>query len=146
MPMVTTKRWELVHNWSSEEWDHQGIWTDAKMQDEINSLDEFRAENVPSMTLKQLVETILTSGIVRKGNVEFNFHNLKVVFGTWSHLTTNCKEYGRYWVAQDESYLACLVDEHRKCNGENKQCKEYNPMINCKPLEELLKTEKVQFT
>lgn len=144
--MVTTKRWELVHNWSSEEWDHQGIWTDAKMQDEINSLDEFRAENVPSMTLKQLVETILTSGIVRKGNVEFNFHNLKVVFGTWSHLTTNCKEYGRYWVAQDESYLACLVDEHRKCNGENKQCKEYNPMINCKPLEELLKTEKVQFT
>jgi len=145
MPMVTTKRWELVHDWNSEEWDHQGAWTNEKMQDELDSLDEFRAENVPSMTLKDLVKQIMTSGIVRKGNVEFNFSGLKGIFHSWSHLTTNCKEYGRIWVAQDESYLACMIDEHRKCDGENKQCKEYKPMINCKTLEELLETEKIQF-
>jgi hypothetical protein len=143
MPMVTTKRWELVHEWVSEHW-KEG-WTNERMQNELDSLDEFRAENFPSMSLKKMVETILTNGIVRKGNVEFNFSNLKAVFGTWIHFTTNCEDYGRIWVAQDESYLACLVDEHRKCNGENKQCKEYKPMINCKSLEELISEEKVQF-
>ena len=144
MPMVTVKRWELVHEWVSEHW-KEG-WTNEKMQDELDSLEEFRVENIPSMTLKKLVEEIITNGVVRKGNVEFNFSALKSAFHSWIHLTTNCEEYGRIWVTQDESYLACLVDENRKCNGDNKKCKNYKPMINCKSLEELIETEKVQFT
>ena len=147
MPMITTKRWKTVHNWSSEDWDHQGAWTNEKMQDELNALDEFRSSNFPfEVSLKKLVLMIQKDAFLNKGNIEYNFLDLQSVFNIWIHLSTNCKSYGRYWVAQDESYLACLVDENRKCDGENRQCKDYKQMINCKTLEELLKEEKVEFT
>jgi hypothetical protein len=146
MPMITTKRWELVHSWKSGSWELEGAWTNEKMMDEINVLDEFRVQNLPSISLKELMGAILEEGVIRKGNIEYNFESLKSIFESWKHFTSNCTNYGRVWVAQDESYLACLVNEKRKCNHGNMRCSDYKPMIDGKSLEELSQGDKVQFT
>ena len=146
MPMITTKRWELIHNWESEGWKIEGKWTEENMMDEINALDEFRLQNIKDMSLKELVDAILESGGVRKGNIEFDFRTLKSIFNSWKFFTTCCENYGRVWVAQDESYTECFIDKNRNCHDGSLRCLDYKPMIKAKSLEELLKGEVVQFT
>lgn len=145
MPMIQTFDWETVHSWNSNRWNN-GEWTNEKMQDELEELDKFRKTNLPSYSLVRLVNTIIEDSSIQKGNIVYDFSRLKEIFGTWVHLTTTCKNYGRVWVAQDESYLACLEDEKRKCNHFNTECKDYEPMVKGKSLEELAKEEKVEFT
>jgi UDP-N-acetylmuramate-alanine ligase len=120
------------------------------MNDELNALDEFREKNFPTLSLKKLID-IIRGDVVRKGNIEYDFSQLRDIFETWEHLTTNCIHYGRIWIAQDESRLACLEEENRLTSGgydtcTNHKCKDYKPMIKGKSLDELVKDEKVEFT
>jgi hypothetical protein len=139
MSMVTTQCWETIHSWDSDKWETEDEWTDAKMIDELNALRRFLKEKIPSMTLNDALEKIEDEGTIRKGNTIYDFTALKEIIGIWNHLSETCKNFGRYWIAQDESYLACLIDEKRSCNRDhqNPACSDYAPMVKLTPISKL---------
>jgi hypothetical protein len=149
--MITTQHWETLFEWKSGSWDSIGEWTADKLTKELDALEDFRRLKLSKdfKCLFDLVGAIESEQEIRVGNIEYEFKSMKDLFSAWRHFTTNCVNYGQVWVAQDESYTACLNDEKRKCNGLMNTCKEYVPMIKEPVLEEMIKRSsrvEVQFT
>jgi hypothetical protein len=149
--MVTTQHWETIYQWKSDHWDKENEWIEAKMTEELDALEEFRRTKLffKFNCLASLVDAIENDEKIKVKNFNFNFSILSQLFSTWRHLTTNCSNYGTVWVAQDESYPACFMDEKRRCNGKQFSCKEYKKMIQAPILEEMVKKSSkvnVQFT
>jgi hypothetical protein len=146
MPMIQTFQWENVHEWVGDKWNEEGHWTDGKMTDELNALDEFRAKTLPKMTLLELVKTIIEERSIRVGNKDYDFQSLYNIFDAWKHFTNTCVNYGREWIAQDESHLRCFEYENKNCDSFNKSCPKYKPMLKLTPIEELAGQVKVVLT
>lgn len=143
MPLLTKVFWKLNHKWDS---DHYKRWTEKMMIDELRDLHKFMvklAKKNPFLqdtaSLELFIELIRRKHIIEIGNQIIDFTEMSRIIGTWKHVTTTCKHYIREWLAQDESRVGCSYD--RPCNHFNLNCKDYEPMLKARSIEELIKEE-----
>jgi hypothetical protein len=147
--MITTQKWETIYEWNSDHWNNDGEWTAEKMTEELDALEDFRRSKLSKQfqLLDRLVNDIQIGINIRDKNIEYDFSVLNQLFSLWDHFTITCANYGREWVAQDESYLKCF--KGHDCNGSKRSCSEYKTMVKGPSLEELVKNSSkmvVQFT
>jgi len=136
MPLKSTARWVLLHNWNSNHWEN---WTEKMLIDELMELKKFyRKEKIP-YSFKEFINEIERRGGIELNDKIIDFHKVKKIIKTWKHVTTTCTHYVRKWLAQDESRLECEFDI--PCNHFNVNCDKYEPMLKARTLEQILKQD-----
>jgi len=149
MPIRAVFHWELILG--REYWDNEKHedWKEEDFKKELVAVKKYFEEiKKKKLLLKDILDELEKSDwnftIKKKhGMVKevIEFTEIKMLIGNWEFFRKTCTRYGRIWIAQDESHLACFeTDKSCPYFPNQSQCNKYSPMADFRPLEEIVES------